>query len=355
MSRYYSRMRNGENTCSIRSLKKAYIGNGVRMTSGEKTVEFENLPMKGMVIESYNKQGFRINHSNFPKSVWVDFDQLPLTRLIIKNGVIEDEITFVENIVNHRMQLIRTLDTEYMDMIYKEKALDEKKDEIIPITMAIPGEIYIGAQCEEGNEMIFLGNFFLKEIKNSRTYGNSYWNRQEIQKFYFHKATPQRAFFAIPEHQLTRKEEVDIETKYYGTSDYNARWKLPYEERERLEKTVQNEKVEALRNSTAVRYKFVEFSVTSKRIKDVILTHKTDPNFVNEVINKEAITAFLNDATNYPVPQINYTFTNRYSYGGYVTVSKTKAVAEKEAREIELVYYSVKIEDEYFEDRKNKY
>jgi hypothetical protein len=324
------------------------------MTSGEKTVEFENVPMKNLEIKDYNKQGFRISHVLLPKAVWVDFDQLPLTRLQINNGFIADEITFVENIVNHRMQLIRTLDTEYIDMIYKEKALDQKKDEIIPITQAIPGEIYIGAQCEEGNEMIFLGNFFVKEIKNSRTYGSGYWNRQEVNKFYFHKATPQRAFFAIPEKQLSRKEEVAIEEKHYGTSDYNARWKLPYEQREGLEKLVQKEKDEALRNSTAVRYKFVEFSVTSKRIKDVILTHKTDPNFVNEDINKEAMTAFLNDATEYPEPQINYKFVNRYSYGSYVTVSKTKSVAEKEAREIELVYHNTKIEDEYFEDRKNR-
>jgi len=85
-----------KNTCSIKLLKKAYIGVGVRMTSGKETVPFNNIPMKGMVIENYSSDGFQINHENFPESVWVKFEQLPLTRLTIKNGVIEDEITFVQ-------------------------------------------------------------------------------------------------------------------------------------------------------------------------------------------------------------------------------------------------------------------
>ena len=354
MSRYYHRMHSGENTCSIKFLKNAYIGNGVRITGGDKTVPFENIPMKGMKIIDYNKQGFRIKHANMPKSVWVDFDQLPLTRLSIHNGVIDDEITFVENIVDHRMHLIRTLDTEYIDLIYKEKALEQKKDEIIPITAAVPGEIYIGAQCEEGNEMIFLGNFYIKDVKNDRTYSNSYWNRQEIEKYYFLKACPQRAFFAIPNNELTRKEEADIEEKYYGSADYNARWKIgSFEERERLDKLVRKEKDELSKTSSVVRYKIVEFPVTSKRIKEVILTHKTDPNFVNEEENRKVIEATIHDDTDYPQPEVNYKLVNHW-WETNGAISKSKATVEDDTRKIYQTYHNTKIEDVYFEERYNK-
>ena len=115
-----------KNTCSIKLLKEAYVGVGMRMTKDKNTLTFDNKPMTGMVIEKYNQQGFFISHPSLPKKVWVDFDQLPLTRLQINNGVISDELTFVENIVIHRMQLIRTLDTEYIDLIYAEKELENK-------------------------------------------------------------------------------------------------------------------------------------------------------------------------------------------------------------------------------------
>ena len=128
------RYRGLQNTCSIKLLKTAYIGVGIRMTKDKNCETFNNVPMTGMKIEDYSNLGFKISHPSLPKIFWVEFDQLPLTRLKIINGVIQDEITFVENIVNHRMQLIRTLDTEYVDLLYATKSLEEKADKIIPLS-----------------------------------------------------------------------------------------------------------------------------------------------------------------------------------------------------------------------------
>ena len=359
MRHYYGRYGSMPNTCSIKFLPKAYIGNGIRMTSDKNTVEFDNKPMKGLKIDDYNKQGFRISHPSMPKSFWVDFDQLPLTRLTIKNGLIEDEITFVENIVNHRMQLIRTLDTEYVDLIYKEKALEQKKDQIIPISQAVPGQVYIGAQCEEGNEMIFLGNFFIKPLKIVRDYFNRSWGRSEpITTYYFHKPTPERAFFAIPVNELTKAEERQVEIAYYGPNGDSYDHKMDWKERERLSTIVRQEKDKLVKNSTARRYKIVSFAITSKRIKEVIITNKENKDFVDIDLNKEVITYnsnyTINNSTTYPSPNIDFKITNHWWEDHFFAVAKTREDAEKDAREMAQTCHNVKIENKYYEDRHKK-
>lgn len=356
--RYYSNYRgNGANTCSIRSLKNAHIGAAVRMTADKtKTVPFENIPMKGMLIEKYDQLGFFISHPNLPKKVYVNFDQLPLTRLIIKNGVIEDEITFVENIVNHKMQLIRTSDTEYLDMLFKEKALETKQDEIIPITQAIPGQVYIGAQCEEGNEMIYLGTFFVKETKiethYNRSYGFSGRNDSNTYSTYMHKLTPQRAFFAIPAEELTTAEETELEKKYYG-NDRDARWKSSWDDRQLLDKKIAIERKEILANSPVPRFKILDFAITSKRIKQLIITHKENNAFIYPDMNKAAIIGSKYANTNIAYPAVNFTISNRwYSDGSYM--SKSKETIEDETREFFQTYKGIAIESCYYEDRYNK-
>jgi len=354
--RYYSRMNGGSNTCSIRSLKNAHIGAAVRMTSDKSTLPFENVPMKGLTIVKYDKLGFQISHPNLPKQVYVNFDQLPLTRLTMKNGVIEDEITFVENIVNHQMQLIRTLDTEYIDMIYKEKALEQKQDEIIPISQAIPGQIYIGAQCEEGNEMIYLGTFYIKEIKSHTdySYGRSWrGGDQATTKTYMHKLTPQRAFFAVPAEELTQAEENMLQRKYYG-EDTNKRWSIGWEQRQIIDKKVAEERREILANSVIPRFKILDFAITSKRIKQVILTNKDNKSFIDPVMNKAAILASKFATTgNITYPDVNFTISNRwYSDSSYM--SKSKETIEVETREFLKTYRGITLENCYFEDRYNE-
>lgn len=54
------------------------------MSKDKSTVPFDNIPMKDIEIIQCSSDGFRIKHPNFPKEVWVDFEQLPLTRLTIK-------------------------------------------------------------------------------------------------------------------------------------------------------------------------------------------------------------------------------------------------------------------------------
>jgi len=355
MSRhYYSSYRGSNaNTCSIRSLKSAYIGAGVRMSGGDKTVPFENVPMKNLEIKEYTKLGFRISHALLPKTVWVDFDQLPLTRLQINNGFIADEITFVENIVNHRMQLIRTLDTEYIDMLYKEKALETKQDEIIPISQAIPGQVYIGAQCEEGNEMIYLGTFYIKETKTQYDYSYSYFRGgdERKSKTYLHKLTPQRAFFAVPAEELTQAEEKALDIKYYGSD--NARWQVKWDQRQILDKKIAEERKQILANLSIPRYKILDFPITSKRIKQVILTHKENVAFVDPIMNKTAIIASKFASTGMTYPDVNFTISNRW-YSDNAYMSKSKETIESETREFFQTHLNITLEDCYYEDIYNK-
>lgn len=180
------------NTCSIRSLKIAHIGVRVRMSKDKSTLPFNNIPMKGIEIIEYSSDGFKIKHPNFPKEVWVDFEQLPLTRLTIKNGVIEDELTFVENIVRHQMQLIKTYDTEYIDMLYAERELAKISDEIIPLTKAKLGHFYKSAVCKDVVEMCYLGTFYTKKFIRKADYRDTSGARN-----YLNVETPKVSYFAI--------------------------------------------------------------------------------------------------------------------------------------------------------------
>jgi len=182
------------NTCSIRSLKNAFIGQRVRMSSDKSTVPFDNIPMKNIEIVNYSSDGFQLKHQNFPKEVWVDFEQLPLTRLSIKNGIIEDELTFVENIVMHKMQLIKTYDTEYIDMLYAEAQLKKISNKIIKLSNAIPGNFYKSAVCKDAVEMVYLGTFY---TKNFIRYANRSYYHDTVYKNYLNIENPKVAFFAV--------------------------------------------------------------------------------------------------------------------------------------------------------------
>jgi len=279
-----------KNTCSIKFLPEAHVGVGMRMTKDKNTLPFDNKPMTHLVIEEYTKMGFYISHQTLPKKVWVDFDQLPLTRLTIVNGVIEDEITFVENIVNHRMQLIRTLDTEYIDLIYAEKELEKKVNEIIPISEAIPGHIYIGAQCEEGTPMIFLGVWHTKQVL--RNEGNRHYygySRNRRDKFQLAKNSPKRAFFAVHSTDLTNEE--DNEAKLLSRYDDEGGG---YKERQKRWEEYGRLKAKKAEESRGKRFKILEFAITSKRIKQVIKQNDLNLDFVNKDLNRDVIICTAN-------------------------------------------------------------
>lgn len=354
-----------KNTCSIKLLKKAYIGLRVRMTGDSTTETFENVPMTGMKIEDYNKQGFFISHPALPKKVWVDFEQLPLTRLKIENGIIADEITFVENIVNHQMQLIRTLDTEYIDLIYAEKQLQSKADLIIPISEAIPGNIYVGAQCEEGNEMIFLGTWFTKKVSRDK---NRRYYRQTPSKFYISKLSPPRAYFLIPSNDLSYKEELEINKSFgldeYRPNDYykwNDSQQLDYDQKQ---KACSKAKAEFLKNSNLKRYRIKDFAITSKIIKNLIKTNKSDIYFGDKNFNKSFIIPEINfrDGNWYNESEIKIEFKNppkffdfvltntRYYSDAVQFLSDTKENIDIDAREFIENNFPLKLEDIFFED-----
>ena len=287
-----------KNTCSIKLLKNAYIGAGVRMSKGKDTVPFENKPMKGLLIERYTKQGFRISHENLPKTIWVDFDQLPLTRLKIENGVIEDEITFVENIVYHRMQLIRTLDTEYMDLLHAEKALEEKESggDIIPISQAELGHVYIGAQCKENIPMIYLGTWYAKGVHRHHNYNYGWGSSSKADSFHLEKQSPERAFFLIDTQDLTGAEEKKLDAFKRPDGPDRGKdedWNDYYNRKAVIDQTWSKErnkiKQNMLSDGPAERWKILAYPVSSKRVKKLIKTSQFSDKFTSEKYNKELI------------------------------------------------------------------
>jgi hypothetical protein len=108
--------------CSYRILKNVNIGQRVRKTADKTTVPFNNAPFSGAKITNYDKLGFRITHETLPKEIYLDFHQFPLTKLTIKNGVIQDEITFVEKLISGggttSMVLIQTNLLDYQELIH---------------------------------------------------------------------------------------------------------------------------------------------------------------------------------------------------------------------------------------------
>jgi len=357
------------NTCSIKFLPKAYIGAGIRMTKDKNTVEFDNKPMKGLKIIGYTNLGFRIKHESLPKPFWVDFCQLPLTRLTIKHGVIEDEITFVENIVNHKMQLIRTLDTEYIDLIYSQKELDTSENIIIPVTKAIPGTIYKGARCKDGTEMIFLGNFYIKSIKGRNNY--SYFSSKP--SWTIVKDAPRKAFFVIPVNVLGTSEIEQLEKKFrcgycdepsrpsnrsnqFGFDDameiYNHKL-LIFKERKVKCELAKKELLAA----TPMRYKIKDYSITSKVIKNLILTTKSVDSFNKYELNLDLINQSIieyqyshcdkNSNTRFQIDLPYKTETDFViiSSPDYTKVFDTKTDIDKKFREFIDKYGNQKVDD----------
>ncbi|MFW6311810.1 MAG: hypothetical protein ACOC1K_06200 [Nanoarchaeota archaeon] len=355
------------NTCSIKLLKKAYIGLGVRMTSGKGTISFENKPMKGLEITDYNNQGFRIKHENLPKEIWVDFHQLPLTRLTIKNGIIEDEITFVENIVRHQMQLIRTLDTEYIDLLYKEKDLKEEK--IIPLSEAIPGHIYKGAQCKDGIEMVYLGTWFGKDVISKYSWGSSLRKN----KYFLSKTCPERAYFLIPDDNISPREELELMKKYPNMLKRHKLWnsnkwyKLGFKERNLSDQIIKNREEPLfnkdlknfLENSSKKRYKIVVFSKTSKVVKKLISLNKEEELFYNKDYNKEIalinsqyfgyndINIKLNQIESDEFEITGRTYSN-VNFSNYL--ADTRKDVEENSRKFIAENYNLELEEKFYEE-----
>ncbi|MCK9447327.1 hypothetical protein M0Q50_10790 [bacterium] len=219
-------------SCSIKLLESAYIGLGVRMTSDSKTVKFENIPVKNVKIIKYNEIGFKLEHPNWPKSVWVKFEQLPLTNLIIKNGVIEDEITFVENIVSHQMELIKTDMLDYIELLDLRER--EKTKNFVTLNQIKSGDIVRSALCESGLPMIYLGSWYTKSLNIHNYWYNTYSNSNKI-TCTLNNNSPKKAFFLIKKDNdlyklkmysitskvITTLENLNENLEYWSNDEYN--------------------------------------------------------------------------------------------------------------------------------------
>jgi len=272
------------NTCNYKLIENVHIGVGIRMTADKNTLPFKNEPLTNMKIINYGKNGYTLVHEKLPKQIFINWDQVPLLDLTIDKGVIKDELTFVENIVVHQMELIKTDNSEYLELLEEEKKLKEINK--ISISQAIPGEIYIGAQCKEGIPMIYLGSFYYKNIIPERDYKqNDLWKRNPNMKFYLDKKSPKHAFFLIETpNNLSYKEEKEIKSsEYYKGKENNWKEQQNYFQKQSKEYLIKNNKS---------RYKIVSFSVTSKRIKELIPQNLINHEFKDIEFNKQFILDF---------------------------------------------------------------
>ena len=296
--------------CSIKLLDNVYIGMRIRMTSDKNTVPFKNVPLTKLKIEDYTIQGFYLSHKSLPRKIWVDFRQFPLTALTIINGEVQNELTFVENINNHQMELIKTDMLDYIELLdirSKEGAI--KYDTIYTIKA---GDIVKSALCNGGEEMIFLGNFFTKGITSKYDYhrGGGY-----AYKHFMSKASPQRAVFLIKDNQISPEEErelAEIHQQYYDVQqDYRAS-KEAQAEYNKKKNEFRRACSEKLKSSTLNRFKIVDYPVSSKTIKKIVKVDKTDERFEDETKNMAIILDGVSEYYNRQIYKPTETITKPY-------------------------------------------
>jgi hypothetical protein len=189
--------------CSYRILENVHIGLRVRKTKDKTTVAYKNEPIADVYIKDWNDQGFRLQHEAFPtkdNTVWLDFVQLPLNQLTIKNGIIENPLVFVEKIMNGggstSMVLLKADTFDYLELL-EDKKIKEEKELLSPRSLS-PGDRVISAICKESLEMIFLGIFNVANLsyKSGYSYSHRY---SDNRKTYYIDSTPERAYFAYPQ------------------------------------------------------------------------------------------------------------------------------------------------------------
>lgn len=164
--------------CSYRIIDNVHIGVSVRKTADKSTVPFINKPMKDVIIKSYDNRGFMISHPSMPKEAFLDFDQLPLTEVTIEKGVIKTELTFVEKLINSKvngLELIRTDTFDYLEMLGDRKEKDNR--EKFKVSDIKPGDKVQSCMCKESNPMYYIGTYSVVTAKQKYIYGG-YYNRQ---------------------------------------------------------------------------------------------------------------------------------------------------------------------------------
>ena len=307
----------GLKSCSIKYLKNAYIGVSVRLTSGKGTTKFENIPLSDVEIVNYSSQGFQLKHPDLPKVAWLDFGQLPLKQLTIVNGIIKDEITFVENIIAHQTEFVKTDSDEYKTAL-SEFQLDSKLVLLPPSKLAI-GDKVISAQCKESIELMFLGVFFstmINPVYPTEIDRSNYYDRKKTD----YTADPvfrlsdepveKRAFFLrlhdidenskynlklMPVELKKHIEEKFPEPKYNHMRDWNLRQEEIKQRNLRVNEEILSWCEE--RNITHV-FELVRYPVTNKYVKEMMVVGKSDEHstfalncsLINSIMNFERFT-----------------------------------------------------------------
>jgi hypothetical protein len=301
-------------SCSFKLLEKAYIGERVRMTGDKKTLPFPNAPMKDVKIIKYDKMGFELTHPQLPKVVYLDFKQLPLLSLTIINGVIKDEITFVENIIAHQVEFIKTDMLDYLELLDLKNRESEKT--FVTLKDLKPGDVIITALCESGEPMIYLGTWYTKQIKSRYhyNYGYSRQHNQEYEQYTHHmyKVSPRRAFFLI-------------------------------------------------KSAEGKKYKIMDYPVTAKFITNMVPQNKNIPEFNDLKFNKDFAFFGINNNKKY-----NFTLQDKWkknvnhllpnyplkedSYYGNDTpfLTESKDNIDTIARAFFTEYYGIKVAEELY-------
>lgn len=209
--------------CSYRILENVHIGASVRKTSDKSTVPFNNKPMTGVKIVSWNSQGFILSHPDIPevpyfakrREIWLNFDQFPLDKLNITQGIINNPLTFVESLVGKggtHMVLIRADIFDYLELLDDKKIKDAAKK--ITVQSLVPGQKVLSCLCREGNPMYYIGTF--NAVFCNQKYSYSNYNRGYINTI---KSYNKRAFFAylqpngkfkVKQFSLTHKLVIEL-------------------------------------------------------------------------------------------------------------------------------------------------
>jgi hypothetical protein len=207
--------------CSYRILKDVHIGVRVRKTKDKTTVPYKNEPITDAYIEDWNDQGFTLKHEAFTttnNTIWLDFSQLPLNKLVIQMGFIKNPIVFVEQILSYggstSMVLLRADTFDYLELLedHKYKVESEK----LKPTQLKPGDQVISAICRESLPMIFLGRFRYATERQKYVYNRGRGTNYE---FVVDDEAPEHAFFAYPQtdggynvesYPMTNKKIVEL-------------------------------------------------------------------------------------------------------------------------------------------------
>lgn len=185
--------------CSYKLLENVFIGRRVRKTGGKGTVAYVNKPVRGVKIVNVHRQGFKLSHKDFPKNIFLDFEQFPFHMIeMSKGGIIDTELTFVESIIGTgttNMVMISTETLDWLELIDDQKNREEKAT--FNVKSLNPGDNVISAMYKDGNVMTFLGTFERATKGYNYNYGNWSNNRSKSSYEYFIETIAKRAFFVM--------------------------------------------------------------------------------------------------------------------------------------------------------------